>query len=110
MKRISIVGFGKIGQAIAAHILKQGISITAVDINIELQTSLKNARFVTNEPGVEDVLIKAYENQVLVVTNDFSLIKGADAIIIAIPLLINEQKKILGAPFLDTIKKIAPFT
>ena len=110
MKRISIVGFGKIGQAIAAHILKQGISITAVDINIELQTSLENARFVTNEPGVEDVLIKAYENQVLVVTNDFSLIKGADAIIIAIPLLIDEQKKILGAPFLDTIKKIAPFT
>jgi UDP-N-acetyl-D-mannosaminuronate dehydrogenase len=45
----------------------------------------------------------------LVVTNDFSLIKGSDAIIIAIPLLIDEQKKYWSAPFLDTIKKIAPF-
>ena len=85
MKRISIVGFGKIGQAIAAHILKQAISITAIDINVELQSAFKQARYSTNEPGVEDVLIKADENQVLVVTNDFSLIKGADAIIILFP-------------------------
>ena len=110
MKRISIVGFGKIGQAIAAHILKQGISITAVDINTELQTSLKNDRFVTNEPGVGDILAKAYGNQKLAITADYSSIKGSDAIIIAIPLLIDEHKKILDVPFVDTIKNIAPFT
>ena len=109
MKRISIVGLGKIGQAIAAHILKRAISVTAIDINVELQSAFKQARYSTNEPGVEDILTKAYKNQMLVVTTDFSLIKGSDAIIIAIPLLIDEQKKILSAPFLDTIKKIAPF-
>jgi len=109
MKRISIVGLGKIGQAIAAHILKRAISVTAIDINVELQSAFKQARYSTNEPGVEDILTKAYKNQMLVVTTDFSLIKGSDAIIIAIPLLIDEQKKILSAPFLDTIKEIAPF-
>jgi len=110
MKRISIVGFGKIGQAIAAHILKQGISILAVDINTELQTAFKNARFVTNEPGVGDILTRAYNNQKLAITAEYSSIEGSDAIIIAIPLLIDEQKKILDVPFVDTIKKIAPFT
>ncbi len=110
MKRISIIGFGKIGQAIAAHILKQGIGITAVDINIELQTAFRSARFSTNEPGVGDILTKAYGNQKLAISSDYSSIKGSDAIIIAIPLLIDEQKKVLGVPFLDTIKKIAPFT
>ncbi len=110
MKRISIVGFGKIGQAIAAHILKRTISITAVDINIDLQSAFKNAGFVTNEPGVGDILTNAYNKHKLTVTDDYSSIRGSDAIIIAIPLLIDTQKKILDEPFLGTIKKIAPFT
>jgi len=110
MKRISIVGFGKIGQAIAAHILKQAISITAVDINVDLQTAFKQSRFVTNEPGVGDILTRAYSNQKLIVTDDYSTVKGSDAIIIAIPLLIDAQKKILDEPFLGTIREIAPFT
>ena len=110
MKRISIVGFGKIGQAIAAHILKKAIAITAIDINVELQTAFKEGRFVTNEPGVGEILNEAYNNQRLVIANQYSSIKGSDAVIVAIPLLVDAQKKILGVPFLDTIKKMAPFT
>ena len=45
MKRISVIGFGKIGQAIAANILKQAISVTAVDINTGLQTAFKDGRY-----------------------------------------------------------------
>jgi 3-hydroxyacyl-CoA dehydrogenase len=33
MKKISVVGFGKIGQAIVANMLKNGIQVIAVDIN-----------------------------------------------------------------------------
>ena len=33
MRRISIIGFGKIGQAIAANILKKDIHVTAIDTN-----------------------------------------------------------------------------
>jgi UDP-N-acetyl-D-mannosaminuronic acid dehydrogenase len=60
--------------------------------------------------GVGDILTRAYSNQKLIVTEDYSSIKGSDAIIIAIPLLIDAQKKILDEPFLRTIRKIAPFT
>ena len=110
MKRISVIGFGKIGQAVAANILKHNIHVTAVDINPDLQKVFKEGLYETKEPGLSDILTAAYKVGNLVITNDFSLVKNNDAIIIAIPLLIDDQKRILDAPFLDTIKKIAPFT
>lgn len=36
-------------------------------------------------------------------------VKGSDAIIVAIPLVIDRQKKILDKPFLDTFKNLGPF-
>ena len=42
MERISVIGFGKIGQAVAANILVKGISVTAIDINPELLEIFKN--------------------------------------------------------------------
>lgn len=109
MRRISIIGFGKIGQAIAANILKQDIHLTAIDTNEELQKKFKEEKYETKEPGVGDILISGYSNNKLTVESDFSLIKGSDAIIIAIPLVIDKQKKIWDAPFVEVVKKIAPF-
>ena len=110
MKRISVIGFGKIGQAIAANILKQGITVTAIDTNRDLQKVFKNGVYKTNEPGLSYILTSAYKNNKLVITDDFSLIKGSNAIIIAIPLLIDSQKRILDEPFLTAMRKLAPFT
>src|SRR5687767_4139919 len=110
MERISVIGFGKIGQAVAANILGKGISVTAIDINPELRDVFKSGIYKTNEPGLSDILKSGYKNKKLVIADDFSLIKGSDAIIIAIPLLIDSQKEILDEPFLAAMKKLAPFT
>jgi nucleotide sugar dehydrogenase len=110
MNRITVVGFGKIGQAVAANILEKDISVTAIDINPELQEVFKNGIYKTNEPGLSDILISGYKNNKLVITDDFSFIKGSDSIIIAIPLLIDNQKKILDEPFLAAMRKLVPFT
>ncbi len=109
MRRISIIGFGKIGQAIAANILKQDIQVTAIDTNAELQKKFKEGKYETKEAGVGDILTSAYTNNKLAVTSDISFVKGSDAIIIAIPLVIDKLKKILDAPFLEVVKKIVPF-
>jgi len=109
MRRISVIGFGKIGQAIAANILKQAIHVIAVDTNTELQMVFKEGWYETKEPGLSDILNAAFSENKITITDDFSAIKGSDAVIIAIPLLIDAQKKILDTPFLDTIKKLAPF-
>ena len=109
MKRIGLIGFGKIGQAIAAHILKQNINVTAVDTNTELPIIFKKRGYATSEPGVGEILNTAYNDDRLVITNDYASVKDCDAIIVAIPLLIDAQKKVMDTPFLDTIEKIAPF-
>jgi nucleotide sugar dehydrogenase len=109
MRRITVIGFGKIGQAVAANILEKGISVTAIDINPELQVVFKEGLYKTNEPGLNDILISGYKNNKLVITDDFSFIKGSDSIIVAIPLLIDNQKKILDEPFLGAMKKLVPF-
>ena len=109
MRRISIIGFGKIGQAIAANILKQHIHVTAIDTNPGLPKIFETEEYETKEPGVGDILTLAYKDSRLLITENFSLVIDSDAIIMAIPMLIDHQKKILDAPFLTAIKKIAPY-
>ena len=109
MRRIGIIGFGKIGQAIAANILKQDIHVTAIDTNTDLQKSFKDEVYETNEPGLKDILTLAYKNSKLVITGDFSLVKDNDAIIVSLPFLIDSQKKTMDEFFLSTIKEVAVF-
>lgn len=109
MRRISIIGFGKIGQAIAANILEHDISITAVDTDTSLIKLFEEKRYETKEPGLTSILNTAYKKNRLTVTSDFSRVRGSDAVIVSIPLVIDIQKQILDKPFLDTFKKLASF-
>lgn len=107
MKKISVIGFGKIGQAVAANILEHGIHVNAIDIDTSLPELFKSGLYRSNEPGLQDILGNAYTGGNLFVTNDFSSIKGSIAVIVAIPLLIDEQKRVLDEPFLRTMKMLA---
>ena len=109
MRRISVIGFGKIGQAVAANILQQDIYVTAIDTNPDLQKLFKEGSFYTNEPGVNDILTSAYRENKLIISDDFSLVKDSDAVIVAIPLLVDHEKKILDTPFLEAMQKMASF-
>ena len=109
MRRISVIGFGKIGQAVAANILQQDIFVSAIDTNPELQKVFQEGSFNTNEPGVNEILTSAYQAEKLIISDNFSLVKDSDAIIVAIPLLVDEDKKIMRAPFLGAMREMAPF-
>lgn len=109
MKKISVVGFGKIGQAVVANILDHDIHVSAVDINPDLKRIFESGKYESNEPGLADSLNKSFGKGLLQITDDFSAVKGSQAIIVAIPLLVDRQKNILDEPFLDCFKKLAPF-
>ena len=109
MKKISLVGFGKIGQAVAANILAHNIAVNAVDINTNLIKTFKTNEFISNEPGITEILLKNFHSGNLKITDDYSSIKNSQAVIVCIPLLITESKKIIKNPFLDCLKNIAPF-
>ena len=108
MKKISVVGFGKIGQAIVANMLKQGITVVAVDINPELHRVFSEGRYESNEPGLSDVLTASFASGQLIITNDFSQVQDSAAVIVAIPLLVDQQKNILDEPFLNCFRELAP--
>lgn len=109
MKKISVVGFGKIGQAVVANILKHDINVIAVDINPDLKRVFEEGKYETNEPNLKDILVSSFNNKKLNITNDFSEVKNSDAIIVAIPLLVDKQKNILDEPFLECFKNLAHY-
>ena len=109
MNRIGVVGFGKIGQALAAFIIKAGISVVTIDINPEISHAFNQDRFSSNEPGVQDLLINAYKQNQLEVNSTYSALKGLDAVIITMPLLVDNEKKILEEQFLQCFKQLAPY-
>jgi nucleotide sugar dehydrogenase len=108
MKKISVVGFGKIGQAIVANMLKQGIHVVAVDINPQLHQLFSEGKYDTNEPGLKAVLSESFAKGALEVTSDFSRVSDSAAVIVAIPLLVDQQKNILDEPFLNCFRALAP--
>ncbi|WP_276500486.1 nucleotide sugar dehydrogenase [Terrimonas pollutisoli] len=107
MKTIAVIGFGKIGQAIAANILQHHIRVIAIDVNMELLEAFQQNSYGTKEPGLKDILVAAYKRENLIISHDYSFIKGSDCIIITIPLLIDEWQKIQDGPFLEAIGRIA---
>ena len=56
MHTFCIVGFGKIGQAMVAHILSHGHAALAIDSNPALLQQFLNGEMATTEPGVADLL------------------------------------------------------
>ncbi len=108
MKKISVVGFGKIGQAIVANMLKNGIQVVAVDINPQLHRVFAEGQYETNEPGLAEALTSSFATGQLIVTNDFSQVHDSAAVIVAIPLLVDQQKNILDEPFLSCFRELAP--
>ena len=108
MRRVSIIGFGKIGQALAAQILRRGIDVTAVDTDPALPLLFSQSNFHSSEPGVEEVLLQSYVSGKLQVTGNFNEVEGCDAIIISIPLLVGSNHKPATQEFSDCLRKLAP--
>jgi nucleotide sugar dehydrogenase len=87
MKTIGLVGFGKLGQAVAAQILDSGFSVIAYDTDANLVTAFANNEFNSSEPGVFDSLKKAVQEKRLFVSAEPSSLSRCEALIICIPLL-----------------------
>lgn len=109
MQKISIVGFGKIGQAMAAHILRQGYQVAAIDNNAEQLDYYAANGFHSVEPGVEDIIQPALYTGHLQLSSDYAAVSGSAAIILCIPLLVDEQQQINKTPFLDCVQQLAPW-
>ncbi len=100
---ISIIGFGKIGQAFAAHVLQQDVVVHAIDLDESLVAAFNADAYSSDEPGAKEVLDKAYREQRLTVRTTYDAVRESTAVIVCIPLSIDEQKRPLVDPFLECI-------
>ncbi len=108
MNKISVIGFGKIGQAVAANILAHNIYVQAIDVSKNLRAVFNSGTYKSTEPGLSEILHSAFNEKRLAISDDLLSATGSAAIIVSIPLLIDEQKKVLDKPFLETMQKLAP--
>lgn len=107
MKKISIIGFGKIGQAIAGFILRRDWQVVAVDNNPDLVKTIRQNGFQSTEPGLQDLIQPALQEGRLTVTDDYNAIRRSNAVIICIPLGIDAHNKAHKEPFLNCVRQIA---
>lgn len=107
MGSISVIGFGKIGQAIAANVLRHGWSVTGIDTDETLVASFADQSYTTNEPGITSILTTAFADKKLIVTTDYAAVTKTDAVIIAIPLMIDAGKRVAASPFETCLRQLS---
>ncbi|PZR22725.1 MAG: hypothetical protein DI535_25530 [Citrobacter freundii] len=108
MRTIAIIGFGKIGQAIAANALQHDCKVIAVDTDPAIAERFGNDIFLTNEPGVQPVLVEAFRSGSLQVMQSLNG-HQPEAVIISIPLTVNADKKTIDDPFIKCFQQLIPF-
>ncbi len=91
MKKHALVGFGKIGQALAAQMLEQGLELIALDSDPGIIISLEEGSYDTSEPGVRDTIIESFQAKKLLLTNDPQDLQGCRAVIVCIPLHVKDD-------------------
>ncbi|MBO9659813.1 MAG: hypothetical protein J7527_13420, partial [Chitinophagaceae bacterium] len=106
MNTVSVIGFGKIGQAVAANMLLHGLTVVAVDTDERIADSFRENSFTTNEPGVLSVLSDAYSNGHLKIEESLEG-QVIDAVIVCIPLAVDQNKKTIDAPFIKCFQELA---
>lgn len=88
--RISVIGLGKLGSAMAAAIASKGFHVLGVDVNPQTVSSIKTGRAPVQEPMLQD-LISAHQDR-LSATADFpSAIRSSDISFVVVPTPSDEN-------------------
>ncbi|MDP3920827.1 MAG: nucleotide sugar dehydrogenase [Candidatus Omnitrophota bacterium] len=106
--KIAIIGFGRIGQALAAGMLARPLDVVAVDRSNDLVRSFKEGSFTSSEPGVKQALLRAFRAGRLTVSKDIAAVSQCRGVLVAIPLLVSSSRRILDRPVLKCMRDLAP--
>jgi nucleotide sugar dehydrogenase len=90
---VAVVGLGKIGLPLAAHLAERGESVIGCDINPDVVATVNSGRaHIREEAGLEDAVARAVEARRLRATTDTeSAVSEADTVILIVPLLADRE-------------------
>ncbi len=90
MKKICILGMGYIGMPTACMLANNGYSVLGIDVNNEIIEKLSNGKVHIDEPDLEEIFLKAFDNKKLRVSAN---VEKSDVYIIAVPTPLNNRNK-----------------
>jgi nucleotide sugar dehydrogenase len=92
--RIAVVGLGKIGTALAAQYLSKGHVVVGCDVSCRTVELVNSGQTLTHdEPGVQAIIEHAVATGYFSATTDTtSGVRSCEAIVVAVPLLVDEFK------------------
>lgn len=90
MKKVCILGMGYIGMPTACMLANNGYSVLGIDINNEIIEKLSNGKVHIDEPDLEEIFLKAFDNKKLRVSTN---VEKSDVYIIAVQTPLNNQNK-----------------
>jgi len=90
MKKICILGMGYIGMPTACMLANKGYEVLGVDINDEVINSLNSGKIHIDEPELESMFLKVFENKKLRISK---IVEKSDVYIITVPTPLTVDKK-----------------
>ena len=105
---IGIIGIGYVGLPLALSFSSKGIKVIGFDINEEVIKTLKEGRSHINHVDSKEVE-RGIKSQSFLPTQDFSLVKNLDLILICLPTPLNKLREPDLSFITQTIKSIRGF-
>ncbi len=90
--KIGIIGVGYVGLPLALNFCKEGLSVIGFDINKKVLCSLNKGESHIKHIKSDDIK-KEINSKKLFITDNFSLIKDLDAILICLPTPLKNKKE-----------------
>ncbi len=101
MKKIAIIGFGRIGSVLGAYLSKfKNNLVYGIDINKNLLNSFYSQREIFNEPGIYKLIKQSLIKKKLILSNDLRDIKKCDYIIICVGTPLKKNLKSVDNKYL----------
>jgi len=91
---ICVVGGGKMGLPLACKFAQQAESVVVCDINEAIVASINRGECPIDEPGVPELLARAFAVQRISATTDTGqAVRNCDAVVVIVPALLDERKR-----------------
>ena len=105
-KNVAIIGLGYVGLPLAIRFAQNGSKIFGIDQNIDYVEKLNSGS--CHIEAVTDKALRMMLDKGAVISNEFKLIKNADAIIICVPTPLSKNREPDLSHIKNVIKEIAP--
>tara|TARA_A100001388_G_C28766896_1_gene501303 strand:- start:1336 stop:2673 length:1338 start_codon:yes stop_codon:yes gene_type:complete len=107
--KVAVIGAGYIGSVLSGILACKGCKVYAIDINQKIVDSLNKGESPINEKGLNELINEAVSDGSLVASNEFSLVKECDVVLITVGTPLMEDGKANEDAINQVISNLEPY-